>query len=260
MGQGMSEPMLRVDKLVKRFGAFAATDGASLVVKAGSLHALIGPNGAGKTTLIHQISGALKPDAGHVHFDGQDITRLPMHQRARRGLLRSYQITSIFSQLSVLDNLALAVQAASGSSMRFWRPARSEALRYEEAAAVAERVGLGAQLQLTGAALSHGQQRQLELGLVLAAKPRLLLLDEPLAGMGPDESARMVALLQSLRGEQTTLLVEHDMDAVFKLADTVSVLVFGKVIATGTAAEIKANAEVRRAYLGEEAATEKAAA
>jgi branched-chain amino acid transport system ATP-binding protein len=246
--------LLRVHQLVKRFGGFAATDHANLSVQQDTLHALIGPNGAGKTTLIHQISGALQPDAGSVHYAGQDVTALPMHQRALRGLLRSYQITSIFKKLSVLDNMALAVQARTGSSMRFWSAARLESARYAEAAAVAERVGLGSCLNTLSGLLSHGQQRQLELGLVLAAKPQLLLLDEPMAGMGPDESERMVSLLQSLRGEVTILLVEHDMDAVFRLADTVSVLVFGRVIATGSAHDIRNNPEVRRAYLGDDEA------
>jgi branched-chain amino acid transport system ATP-binding protein len=249
-----SDVLLHVNQLVKRFGGFAATDHANLSVKRGALHALIGPNGAGKTTLIHQISGALQPDSGSVHFAGQDITTMPMHQRALRGLLRSYQITSIFKKLSVLDNIALAVQARSGSSMRFWTSARSETTRYAEAASVADRVGLGPRMNTLSGLLSHGQQRQLELGLVLAAKPQLLLLDEPMAGMGPDESECMVALLQSLRGEVTILLVEHDMDAVFRLADTISTLVFGQVIATGSAQEIRDNPAVRRAYLGDDEA------
>jgi branched-chain amino acid transport system ATP-binding protein len=177
-----------------------------------------------------------------------------MHERALRGLLRSYQITRIFNKLSVLDNIALAVQAGSGSSMRFWASARSESARYAEAAAVAERVGLGLWLNTLSGLLSHGQQRQLELGLVLAAKPHLLLLDEPMAGMGPDESESMVVLLQTLRGDVTILLVEHDMDAVFRLADTISVLVAGQVIATGSAQAIRDNPEVRRAYLGDDEA------
>lgn len=250
----MAEVLLHIDKLVKRFGGLVATNQAELKVERGSIHALIGPNGAGKTTLIHQISGALQPDAGTVYFGGKDITRMPMHQRALGGLVRSYQITSIFKKLSVMDNLAMAVQARSGSSMHFWRPARQEAARYAEAAAVAQRIGLGAKLQTLAGALSHGQQRQLELGLALALQPQLLLLDEPMAGMGPDESENMVALLQSLRGEQTILLVEHDMDAVFRLADRISTLVFGRVIATGTAQEIKDNPEVKQAYLGDDAA------
>jgi branched-chain amino acid transport system ATP-binding protein len=249
----MSEVVLHVDQLVKRFGGLTATDHAQLRVERGQIHALIGPNGAGKTTLIHQISGALQPDAGVVRFCGEDITRLPMHLRVLQGLVRSYQITSIFQKLSVLDNLALSVLACSGSSMRFWRPARAERERYAQAAEVAERVGLGAQLNVLAGALSHGQQRQLELGLALAVRPQLLLLDEPMAGMGPDESENMLALLQGLRGKTTILLVEHDMDAVFRLADTISVLLVGKVIANGTAQQIKDNPDVRRAYLGDDA-------
>jgi branched-chain amino acid transport system ATP-binding protein len=250
----MAEVILHIDQLVKRFGGLMATNHADLQVERGSIHALIGPNGAGKTTLIHQISGALQPDEGCIHFAGQNVTRLPMHQRALRGLVRSYQITSIFKKLSVLDNLALAVQARSGSSMQFWKPARHDASRYAEAAALAGRIGLGGRQHALAGALSHGQQRQLELGLALALKPHLLLLDEPMAGMGPDESENMVTLLQSLRGEHTILLVEHDMDAVFRLADRISTLVSGRVIATGTAQEIKDNPEVQQAYLGDEAA------
>lgn len=248
--------LLQVQDLVKRFGGLTATDHAHLDVYKGQIHALIGPNGAGKTTLIQQISGALQSDGGHIFFDGIDVAGLAMHQRARLGLVRSYQITSIFKKLSVLDNVALAVQAVDGSSMQFWRSARTEHARYATAAAVAERVGLGAHLKRLAGALSHGEQRQLEVGLTLATKPQLLLLDEPMAGMGPDESERMVTLLQSLRGETTILLVEHDMDAVFRLADTISVLVFGKVIATGHAQAIRYNAEVRKAYLGDEVGDE----
>ena len=248
----MSAPLLHVDNLVKRFGGLAATDHATLQVKAGEIHALIGPNGAGKTTLIHQISGALAPDEGRVVFDGEDLTHTAMHQRARMGLVRSYQITSVFTRLTVQDNLGLAIQAGEGSSFQFWQAARSEHARYARAAEVAERVGLQAQLMQPAGALSHGEQRQLEVGLALATSPKLMLLDEPMAGMGPDESERMVQLLQSLRGHTTLLLVEHDMDAVFRLADTISVLVSGQVIACGTAEQIKNDAAVKRAYLGDE--------
>ncbi|MEO7107451.1 MAG: ABC transporter ATP-binding protein [Rhodoferax sp.] len=251
-----TQVLLQVQDLVKRFGGLTATDHANLSVRQGEVHALIGPNGAGKTTLIHQISGALQPDGGRIVFGGVDLVGMPMHQRARKGLVRSYQITSIFKKLSVLDNLALALQAIDGSSMRFWRPARSQHARYAKAAAVADRVGLGAQVQRLAGALSHGEQRQLEVGLALATQPQLMLLDEPMAGMGSDESERMVTLLQSLRGETTILLVEHDMDAVFRLADTISVLVFGKVIASGNADAIRDNAEVRKAYLGDEVGDE----
>ncbi len=248
----MNAPLLYVDNLVKRFGGLAATDGATLQVKVGEIHALIGPNGAGKTTLIHQISGALLPDEGRIVFGGQDLTHTPMHQRARLGLVRSYQITSVFTRLSVQDNLALAIQAGEGTSFNFWYAARNEYARYARAAEVAERVGLQGQLMQPAGALSHGEQRQLEVGLALATSPKLMLLDEPMAGMGPDESERMVQLLHSLRGEITLLLVEHDMDAVFRLADTISVLVSGQVIACGTAEQIKNNASVKRAYLGDE--------
>jgi len=246
------EVLLHVDGLVKRFGGLAATDQASLTVHRGEIHALIGPNGAGKTTLIQQISGALRPDAGHIYFAGHDITPQSMHQRVQRGLARSYQITQIFQRLSVLDNLALAVQAVDGSSFRFWRRARTEHARYAQAQAVAQRVGLGARLHHIAGALSHGEQRQLEVGLALATRPQLLLLDEPLAGMGPDESERMLGVLQGLRGEVTLMLVEHDMDAVFRLADTISVLVAGRVIASGTAMQVRDNLAVKRAYLGDE--------
>jgi branched-chain amino acid transport system ATP-binding protein len=248
----MSAPLLHVDNLVKRFGGLAATDHATLQVKAGEIHALIGPNGAGKTTLIHQISGALAPDEGRIVFDGEDLTHTAMHQRARMGLVRSYQITSVFTRLTVQDNLALAIQAGERRSFQFWQAARSEQARYARAAEVAERVGLQAQLMQPAGALSHGEQRQLEVGLALATSPKLMLLDEPMAGMGPDESERMVQLLQSLRGHTTLLLVEHDMDAVFRLADTISVLVSGQVIACGTAEQIKNHAAVKRAYLGDE--------
>jgi branched-chain amino acid transport system ATP-binding protein len=249
----MSHPLLKIDGLVKRFGGLAATDHANLAVQRGEIHALIGPNGAGKTTLIHQISGALAPDEGHIWFDGRDVTHLPMHQRALGGLVRSYQITSIFQRLSVLDNVALAVQAITGGSFSFWKPARSEKSRYAQAATVVERVGLGEQAHTLAGALSHGEQRQLEVGIALATQPQLLLLDEPMAGMGPDESERMVTLLQSLRGEATILLVEHDMDAVFRLADTISVLVAGQVIASGPPEHIKESTAVKQAYLGDEA-------
>ena len=248
----MTTEILRTDRLVKRFGGLVATDEACLSVREGELHALIGPNGAGKTTLIHQLSGALAPTAGSIHFDGQDVTAVPIHERVHRGLVRSYQITSVFPRLSVLDNLALAVQARSGSSLRFWRPARAEQSRYVAAAAVAERVGLADRLDRIAGTLSHGEQRQLEVGLALALQPRPLLLDEPLAGMGAEESERMVALLQGLRGQHTMLLVEHEMGAVFRLADRISTLVFGRIIASGTPAEIQAHPEVRRAYLGDE--------
>lgn len=245
--------MLEVRQLVKRFGALAATDGASFEVRPGELHALIGPNGAGKTTLIHQISGALPPDEGAIVFDGQDVTRRGMAQRVQAGLVRSFQITSLFKPCTVRDNLVLAVLARREGAPSWWRMARADAVAHAEADALLARVGLVAQADRVAGELAHGEQRQLEVGLALAARPRLLLLDEPLAGMGPDESLRMVELLRMLKTEGLTLLlVEHDMDAVFRLADRISTLVAGRVIASGTPAEIREHAEVKRAYLGDE--------
>jgi branched-chain amino acid transport system ATP-binding protein len=250
----MADHLLRLDGVVKRFGGLAAADGVELTVQPGEIHALIGPNGAGKTTLVHLISGALRANAGEVRFAGADVTTLSMHQRVKRGLARSYQVTSIFRRLSVLENAALAVQAGAGSSLRFWTPASDETTVFDEAREVLARVGLSERTKVLAGSLAHGEQRQLEVALALATRPRLLLLDEPMAGMGPEESARMVALIAELREHVTLLLIEHDMGAVFKLADRISVLVSGRVIATGTAEQIRASAEVRRAYLGDELA------
>jgi branched-chain amino acid transport system ATP-binding protein len=248
----MTAPLLFVDGLSKSFGGLAALDQADLTVQAGEIHALIGPNGAGKTTLIHHISGAMQADAGRIVFDGHDVTKDALHQRARQGLVRSYQVTSVFPDLSVQDNLALAILATEESSFGFWRAASAERVRYAQADAMAERIGLAHHRMQAAGALSHGAQRQLEVGLVLCTNPKLMLLDEPMAGMGPDESQRMVELLLSLRAATTTiLLVEHDMDAVFRLADTISVLVSGRVVATGNAEQIKNDATVQRAYLGD---------
>ena len=246
--------MLEVKNLRKRFGGIAASDGVSLEVKEGEVHALIGPNGAGKTTLIAQLSGSLSCDEGVVTFRNEDITNLSQHLRVKAGLARSYQITSIFRRFSVLDNLALAVQARSGSSFSFWRPLASESALFDEARAVAAEVGLADKEETPAAALAHGEQRALELGLALATRPKLVLLDEPTAGMGPEESQRMIDLVNRLRSRLTVLLVEHDMDAVFRLADRISVLVNGRIIATGKPLEIRRNTEVIRAYLGGEAA------
>lgn len=247
-----AEPLLKVDALRKRFGALAATDDASFEVREGEVHALIGPNGAGKTTLIHQISGALAPDAGRIVFAGRELTHAGMAAHVRAGLVRSYQITSIFKAFSVRDNLALAVQARRPGLPSWLRVAARDAAVQAEAERLLARIGLSAQAERPAGSLGHGEQRQLEVGLALAARPRLLLLDEPMAGMGPDESERMVELLQSLRKELTLLLVEHDMDAVFRLADRISTLVFGRVIATGTPQQIREHPEVRKAYLGDE--------
>lgn len=248
----MTQPLLSAQGLVKRFGGLVATDHASFEVRAGEIHALIGPNGAGKTTLINQLCGALAPDAGRLLLEGEDISHWPMHRRALAGLVRSYQITSVFQKLSALDNVGLALQARTGSSWQFWRPARLERQRYEQAAQLLEQVGLSTARDRPASALSHGEQRQLEVGLTLALKPRVLLLDEPMAGVGPQESERMLGLLQGLRGYTSLLLVEHDMDAVFRLADRITVLVSGRVMASGTPHEIANNADVRQAYLGDE--------
>jgi branched-chain amino acid transport system ATP-binding protein len=249
----MSDPLLDVRGLAKSFGALRATDQVDLAVHEGETHAIIGPNGAGKTTLIGQLAGNLRPDSGTIRFAAEDITALSAPARSRRGLARSFQITSIYRDFTALDNVALAIQAHAGSSFRFWRPARTdEALRAPARAILAE-VGLGGRADVLAANLAHGEQRQLEVAMVLATKPRLMLLDEPVAGMGADESQRMIRFLATLKGRQTIILVEHDMDAVFSLADRVSVLVYGRIIASGTPEEIRANPEVRSAYLGEEA-------
>jgi branched-chain amino acid transport system ATP-binding protein len=247
----MAEPLLTVRGLRKRFGGLVATDGVDLDVAEGETLAIIGPNGAGKTTLIGQLSGDLRPDAGTIRFAGTDITSLPAAMRSHRGLARSFQITSIFRDFSALDNVALAVQAHAGHSFRFWRAARAERALREPARAILAQVGLGARGDVVAGTLAHGEQRQLEIAMALATRPRLLLLDEPVAGMGLDESQRMVQLLRTLRGHHTLVLVEHDMDVVFALADRISVLVYGQVIATGPPEAIRLNAEVRRAYLGE---------
>jgi branched-chain amino acid transport system ATP-binding protein len=214
------------------------------------LHAIIGPNGAGKTTLIGELTGEIRPDSGRIRFDGVDITALPVWRRSMLGLARSFQITSLFLDFTALDNVALAVQAHSGHSFRFWRDARSEPELREPARAALDRVGLAGRADVLVANLSHGEHRQLEIAMALATRPRLLLLDEPMAGMGPEESARMVGLLRQLKRELTILLIEHDMEAVFALADRITVLVYGRVLATGTPAAIRADEEVRRAYLG----------
>ncbi len=250
----MAEALLEIRGLAKAFGALRATDGVDLDVREGETHAVIGPNGAGKTTLISQLSGNLLPDAGRIRFAGEDITTLPAPARSHKGLARSFQITSIYREFTALDNVALAVQAHAGHSFRFWRPARAERRLREPARAILEEVGLGARADVTAANLAHGEQRQLEIAMALASRPRLMLLDEPVAGMGIDESQRMIRFLAGLKGQRTIILVEHDMDAVFTLADRISVLVYGRIIASGTPEEIRANPEVRSAYLGEEAA------
>jgi branched-chain amino acid transport system ATP-binding protein len=249
----MAEGLLQVRGLTKRFGGLVATDALDLDVAGGETHAIIGPNGAGKTTLIAQLAGDLRSDAGAVRFAGEDIARLSAPARSLRGLARSFQITSIFPDFTTLDNVALAVQAHAGHSFRFWRPARREPALREPARAILEQVGLADRADVLAANLAHGEQRQLEIAMALATRPRLLLLDEPVAGMGLDESQRMIRFLASIKGRLMMVLVEHDMDAVFALADRISVLVYGRIIATGMPEAIRANAEVREAYLGEDA-------
>lgn len=250
----MSERLLTIEHVSRHFGGVHALSDVSLDVVAGEVHALIGPNGAGKTTLIHQIFGAQMPDSGSIHFAGKDITHLSMHERVAIGIARSWQITNVFGRLSALDNVALAVQGRQrdwGSSFRFWAAVDAERAIADEAASWLAEVGLtGRESQLAGS-LAHGEQRQLELALALATKPRLLLLDEPMAGMGPEESERVVDLIEHLGRSVSILLVEHDMDAVFRLADRISVLVSGCLIFTGAPDEVRAHPEVRRAYLGE---------
>ena len=248
----MADVLLEIRGLTKVFGGLVAVSRVDLAVLAGETHAVIGPNGAGKTTLIAQLAGELDADEGTIRFDGRDVTRLAAPARSQLGLARSFQITSVFREFSALDNVALAVQAHAGHSFRFWRAARGERALREPARAMLDTVGLGERARVTAATLAHGEQRQLEIAMALATGPRLLLLDEPTAGMSPDESQRMVHLLRTLKTRYTILLVEHDMDAVWALADRISVMVYGRLIATGTPEAIRANAEVRQAYLGED--------
>ena len=248
----MADALLEIEDLSKRFGGVVASDAIALAVPQGELHAIIGPNGAGKTTLISQLAGEIAPDAGHIRFAGRDITALPIFRRSQLGLARSFQITSLFLDFTAIENVALAVQAHAGHSFRFWRPARDEAELREPARAALMRAGLAHRADALVANLSHGEHRQLEIAVALATSPRMLLLDEPMAGMGPEESARMVKTLRELKRELTILLIEHDMEAVFALADRITVLVYGRIIASGTPEAIRANAEVRQAYLGEQ--------
>jgi branched-chain amino acid transport system ATP-binding protein len=251
----VADVLLSIDGLTKRFGGVVASDSIVLDVHAGELHAVIGPNGAGKTTLIAQLSGEIAPDAGRIRFQGIDITALPVHARSQLGVARSFQITSLFPDLTALDNAALAVQAHTGHSFHFWRDARKQSELRDPARAALARVGLSGRADVVVSNLSHGEHRQLELAMALATNPRMLLLDEPMAGLGAEESARMVATLHELKRELTILLIEHDMEAVFALADRITVLVYGRVIASGAPAAIRTNAEVRQAYLGEQEAT-----
>ena len=245
--------LFRIEGLVKRFGGLVATDHVNLTVERGEVHALIGPNGAGKTTLVNLITGLLKSDGGRILLDEKDITRLTDHQRVSAGMSRCFQVTRVFAKETVHDNLMLAAQAHAGSSLRFMAPRANETALTQRAIALADRVGLGAERDRIAGTLPHGAQRALDVALALAADPKLLLLDEPMAGMGPDESARMVTLIESLRADMAILLIEHDMDAVFRLADRLTVLVQGKVLMTGTAEEVRGHPDVQAVYLGTEA-------
>ena len=248
----MADALLEIRGLTKSFGGLLATNHVDLTIVAGETHAIIGPNGAGKTTLIAQLAGDLAPDEGTIAFGGRDVTALAAPARSHLGLARSFQITSVFRDFTVLDNVALSVQAHAGHSFRFWGSARRDAALRDPARAALSSVGLDARADVLAANLAHGEQRQLEIAMALATSPRLLLLDEPMAGMGPEESQRMIDFLLTLKGTQTMLLVEHDMDAVFALADRISVMVYGRIIASGAPAEIRENADVREAYLGED--------
>jgi branched-chain amino acid transport system ATP-binding protein len=248
----VAEALLSIQGLRKHYGGLAVTNDVSLEVLPGEIHALIGPNGAGKTTLIHQVTGTVTPGAGRVVFAGADITRFSFPRRVHAGLARSFQITSIIAGFSVLENVALAAQAKSGSSFRFFRAAVSEEALNEAARHALNEVGLADRSAIMAAALSHGEKRALEIAIALATQPRLLLLDEPLAGAGPEETERLITLLRRLKSRYAILLVEHDMQAVFALADRISVLAEGRIIASGSTAEIRASDEVRAAYLGEE--------
>tara|TARA_R110002110_G_scaffold91244_10_gene237222 strand:- start:2090 stop:2836 length:747 start_codon:yes stop_codon:yes gene_type:complete len=246
--------LLRIEDLRKSFGGVTATDNVNLDVTENEIHAIIGPNGAGKTTLISQLSGEQYPDSGRIIFDGKTITRSTAFRRSHLGLARSFQITSVFQSMTVLQNVALAVQAHSGHSFRFWKAAGEDVSLIEPAEQALTRVGLTDRRQDLVSNLSHGEKRQLEIAMALATSPKMLLLDEPMAGMGPEESQRMVEVLQSLKGEKTMLLIEHDMDVVFALADRISVLVYGQIIASGTPEDVRNDDAVKRAYLGDEAA------
>ena len=237
---------------MKSFGGVVATERFFFDIQQGEIHAIIGPNGAGKTTLVAQVSGMLKPDSGRILFDGQEITGLSAAERSRLGLARSFQITSVFRHFSALQNVALSIQAHQGHSFRFWKPAARDSSLTEPAMKILFDLGLADRANVLADNLSHGEKRQLEIAMALATDPKLLLLDEPTAGMGAEDSARIREFLGGLKGKYSMLLIEHDMDTVFSLADRVTVLVYGRGIATGTPEEVRGNAEVRAAYLGED--------
>jgi branched-chain amino acid transport system ATP-binding protein len=248
---GAIAPVLGARDLVKRYSGLVVTNNVDIDLRAGEIHALVGPNGAGKSSLLAQLSGEVRADAGRIDFQGRDITRLPPYRRAQFGIARTFQITSVFLEMTVLENVSVAVQVRQGHSFRFWKKVGRDASVLAPARELLERVGLSDHAGRIASELSHGQHRQLEIAIALASDPKVLLLDEPMAGMGLEDSARLTRLLQSLRGSVAMLFVEHDMDAVFALADRITVLVYGQRVVTGTPAEIRSNAEVRRAYLGD---------
>ena len=248
----MSEPVLRVEALCKHFGGLLVTDNVTLTIAPGELHAVIGPNGAGKTTLINQISGLIRPDAGRIELGGRDVTALPMYARAALGLARSFQITSVLPRFSALENVALAVQARTGSSFRFFGRAGRERVLNDQAEAVLAEVGMLGRAHVPAIALSHGEKRVLELAIALAMQPKLLLLDEPMAGIGRHETERLIAVLRALKGRFPVVLVEHDMTAVFALADRISVLIYGRILASGAPDTVRTDPAVITAYLGDE--------
>ena len=249
----MPEPILETRGLSKRFGAVVASDEVTLDLMPGEIHALIGPNGAGKSSVIKQIAGEIRQDQGSIRFAGRDIDRMDMVARARLGLARTFQVSSVAPEFSTLQNVMLAVQSVNGTTFRFLKPALSDTSLVEPAMSYLVRLLLDDRAEVRAGDLSHGERRALEIAIALALRPKAFLLDEPMAGMGPENTKALIGILDGLRAEAPILLVEHDMDAVFALADRISVIVYGRIIASGTPEEIRANAEVRRAYLGEEA-------
>jgi branched-chain amino acid transport system ATP-binding protein len=250
----MTEPLLRTAGLTKRYGGLVATDNLDFEVAPREVHAVIGPNGAGKTTLVAQLSGEIRPNGGRILFAGEDITRLPAHARALRGLARSFQVTCLCLEFTAIQNVVLAMYARSPRRYDCWRRADRDARLYDAGAELLREVGLANRSATIASELAHGEQRQLEVAIALAMEPRILLLDEPTAGMGRQESTAMVDLLLRLKGRYAMVLVEHDMNAVFRLADRISVLVYGRCVATGRPEDVRADPAVRTAYLGEEAA------
>jgi branched-chain amino acid transport system ATP-binding protein len=248
----MSAPVLSLQQLSKSFGGLIVTDEVSLDIMPGELHAVIGPNGAGKTTLINQICGLIPCDGGRILLDGRDITALPLHARASLGIARTYQITSVIPSFTVLQNVALAAQAKDGSSFRFFGRVDDEKALNAKARATLGDLRLADRAHRLAGELSHGEKRVLELAMALVTEPKLLLLDEPMAGTGRDETAQLTAVLRELKGRFPILLVEHDMSVVFALADSVSVLCFGRVLASGAPAAVRSDQRVIAAYLGEE--------